>query len=122
MYEENRRDSGEQLSFNMAKDYTYRIAEYLHEFETLWAAGLLKPATWSLKKVWHMLTPYLSDDEDNELDNAFNEIQRMFIQSGVRSKLNSKLESLNRNIRKKLKARGLLIPVSSDPRFMFKKK
>jgi len=122
MYKNKKSEGAEQLSFNMAMDYTMKIALYLDQFETLWSNGQLKPAMWRLKKVWHKLSPYLSKPEDDYIEKAFNSMQRMFINGGNRGIINLNLERLARHISRKLKDRGLLIPLSDDTRFLFRRK
>ncbi len=111
----------DKLSFNMAVDYTSKIAQYMDEFETLWQKGFLKEANWGLKKVWHKLSPFLSEGDDEYIEKEFNDIQKMIISKDSRSKVNFKIEKLARHISRELNGIGLLIPVSKDPRFLFRK-
>ena len=111
-----------KLSFNMAIDYTEKISIYLDEFERYWCEGKLQVALWHLKKVWHALSPFLDEKENKAIRKEFNGTQRWVVLNYRVAIISLRLENLNLHLRKKLNECGLLIPASSDPRFMFKKK
>ena len=114
-------NSPDKLSFNVAAEYASKISDYLNEFEHYWGNGNFPKATWSLNKANHQLSPYLNDEEDDLINKKFLSIQKKLRNPKKRIEVSEELQKLSRLIRIKLKERGLLIPTSDDPRFMFRK-
>jgi len=125
MEQNNFNNEKSKLSFNMAVDYNSKIAEYLHEVETKWARGNLRGSLYSLRNVWHKMSPFLEDDENKVIEKCFDKIDERLnsIKTNKDRWLISKnLEKMISYLGKKLNELGLLIPTSEDPRFLFKKK
>lgn len=119
--EEEQRESGKQLSFNVAQDYAYTINTTLKNVESLWQKGKLESAMWALYSVWNMSYPFFSGEDNSAIEKSFNGMIKMWVKKKNRSFLNMNLGKINRHIRHKLNSRGMLIPNSEDPRFIFKK-
>lgn len=114
-------DNSESLAFNIAKEYAYKIGEHLEDFDKYWSVGNLRKSLWSLKSVWHKFQAFCEVEEYATMEKKFVKLQQLFLKKESKHIINKDLEHLYFLLVQKLNNKGLLIPVASDPKFMFRK-
>ncbi len=117
---DNNNNSDDKPSFNIGVHHTTKIAYWLDVAESNWYGGKFNQSTWALKVVFHKINSYLNDKESKKIEKDFLEIEKLLAKRTKGYEISSKVEKMILYLGRMMNDIGLLIPVSSDPRFMFK--
>jgi hypothetical protein len=111
----------DESAFNFAVEYLKRISNALLMCEQYATIG--SDTNWIswLRVVFRQLSCKTKPTEDEEFNQDFREINKLMNNPGDRIRNRSKilymLDRLETKLRKKLQAKGMLLPSKEDPRF-----
>ena len=111
----------EESAFNFAVEYLKDISNSLKMCKQYATLGNIDGWVGWLRVVYRELSCKTNPKEDEDFNNVFQEINKLMNSPAERIKQRTKilflLDQLEIKIRKKLQAKGMLLPSKEDPRF-----
>jgi len=110
-------------AFNLAMPYLERINLLLSEISSSYRNGDSLKMMFSLRSLYREIAPKLNSTERKDMKTKFGDLKKKrVITMKEKEDFFEELEEIDIQLRDYLEARGMLIPNSSDPRFMFGQK
>ena len=110
----------EQSAFNFGVSYLMQID---HSFKMATQASADKDlegwCSWS-RAVFRYLSAKLSTEEDQEFITLFNAVYEQINRNGLKRKrmqIGLLLDEIDRQLKKKLQSKGMLLPSKNDPKY-----